>query len=192
MLNRLAAPLVWIDMEMTGLDPRECTVLEIATVVTDAELEVLATGPHYVVHHDDEVLAAMSEWCIEHHGASGLTDAVRASTISLAQAEADTLEFLRQHTEEGLSMVCGNSVDLDRRFIQAHMPRLDAFLHWQIIDVTTIKELARRWYPDAEAPPKANTHRALDDILESIAELRYYRDHLFAPRDPQGGPRADR
>lgn len=187
MLNRLAAPLVWIDMEMTGLDPVDCHVLEIATVVTDAELVVIAEGPHYVVHHSDAVLEGMGEWCIEHHGASGLTQAVRDSKISLQQAEDDTLAFLRQHTSEGISPVCGNSVDQDRRFIQRHMPRLDAFLHWQIIDVSTIKELAKRWYPDAPAPPKANTHRALDDILESIAELRYYRDHLFAPRPGEAG-----
>lgn len=184
MLNRFSAPLVWIDMEMTGLDPRQCHVLEIATVVTDAELNVLGEGPHYVVHQSDEVLDGMSPWCVEHHGASGLTDAVRASEISLARAEADTLDFLREHTQEGLSPVCGNSVDLDRRFIQRHMPALDGFLHWQLIDVTTIKELAKRWYPGTKAPPKANTHRALDDILESIAELRYYRDHLFIPREP--------
>ena len=192
MLNRLAAPLVWIDMEMTGLDPRSCHVLEIATVVTDAELNVLGEGPHYVVHQGDEVLEGMSPWCVEHHGASGLTDAVRASEISLGRAEDDTLAFLQQHTAEGLSPVCGNSVDLDRRFIQRHMPRLDAFLHWQLIDVTTIKELAKRWYPQAKAPPKANTHRALDDILESIAELRYYRDNLFIPIPPQEASRADR
>ena len=182
MHNRHSAPLVWIDMEMTGLDPRTCHVLEIATVVTDAELEVIAEGPHLIVHQPDEIMAAMGPWCTEHHASSGLTAAVKASTVSVQDAEAQTVEFLRQHTPEGVSPVCGNSVDLDRRFIQRHMPALDSYLHWQLIDVTTIKELARRWYPESKAPKKANTHRALDDILESIAELRYYRDHLFIPR----------
>ncbi|MCA9705877.1 MAG: oligoribonuclease [Myxococcales bacterium] len=191
MLNRFAAPLVWIDMEMTGLDPEACHVLEIATVVTDAELRVLAEGPEFIVHQPDAVLEAMSPWCIEHHGLSGLTEAVRASTVSLGQAEAETLAFIEQHTQAGLSPLCGNSVDLDRRFLQRHMPAVDAFLHWQIIDVTTIKELARRWYPDAQAPPKAGSHRARGDILESIAELRFYRDHLFLPV-PRGQAHADR
>ncbi|MEX1368305.1 MAG: oligoribonuclease [Nannocystaceae bacterium] len=179
--------MVWIDMEMTGLDPRTCHVLEIATVVTDAELRVLGEGPHYVVHQPDEVLEGMGPWCIEHHGRSGLTAAVQASTISVAQAEADTLAFLQQHTRAGVSPLCGNSIDQDRRFIARHMPRLEAFLHWQIIDVSTIKELARRWYPDQPAPPKVGTHRALDDILESIAELRYYREHLLVPAAGQAG-----
>jgi len=177
--NRYSAPLIWIDMEMTGLDPVTCYVLEIATVITDADLKVVAEGPQLIVHQPDEVLENMGEWCIEHHGESGLTEAVRNSKVSLAEAEAQTLEFVRQHTSEGLSPVCGNSVDLDCRFIQRHMPALDAFVHWQIIDVSTIKELAKRWYPDLEAPPKAGTHRALDDILESIAELRHYRERLF-------------
>ena len=176
---------------MTGLDPHSCHVLEIATVVTDADLKVLGEGPHLIVHQPDEVLDGMSQWCIDHHGASGLTEAVRVSTVSVTDAEAQTLRFLEGLTEEGLSPVCGNSVDLDRRFIQKHMPTLDAFLHWQIIDVTTIKELAKRWYPDSKAPEKANTHRALDDILESIAELRFYRENLFIPA-AQETPHADR
>ncbi len=192
MPNRYAAPLVWIDMEMTGLDPGSCVILEIATIVTDADLEIIAEGPELVVHQPDEVLSAMSQWCIDHHGASGLTDAVRASKVSLAQAEAQTLEFLREHTGEGLSPLCGNSVDLDRRFIDRYMPTLDAYLHWQIIDVTTLKELARRWYPEAIAPSKKGSHRALDDIRESIDELRFYRENLLSPAANQAVSHADR
>lgn len=182
MPNRYAAPLVWIDMEMTGLDPKTCHVLEIATIVTNAELEVIAEGPEFIVHQPDAVLDGMSAWCIEHHAKSGLTQAVRDSTVSLADAEVQTLAFIAAHTTEGLSPLCGNSVDLDRRFLKAHMTTIDAFLHWQIIDVTTIKELSRRWYPDAIPPSKAGSHRALDDIRESIAELHFYREHLFVPR----------
>jgi oligoribonuclease len=182
MANRTAAPLVWIDMEMTGLDPETCHVLEIATIVTNAELEILAEGPDLVIHQPLELLTAMSPWCVEHHGQSGLSAAVQASEVSQAEAEAITLRFIEQHTSEGLSALCGNSIDLDRRFLELHMPSIDAFLHWQIIDVTTIKELSRRWYPDAKPPPKAGSHRALDDIRESIAELRFYREHLFRPR----------
>jgi oligoribonuclease len=175
------APLVWIDMEMTGLDPRSCRILEIATIVTDAQLEILAEGPEIVVHQPESVLSTMSEWCITHHGQSGLTDAVRASAISLAEAEARTLEFLARHTRPGVSPLCGNSADLDRRFIARHMPALDAFLQPHLVDVTTLKELARRWYPDAKPPAKQDHHRALDDIRESIAELRYYRSFLLLP-----------
>lgn len=191
MTNRHTAPLVWIDMEMSGLDPDVCHVLEIATVVTDAQLRVLAEGPSLIVHQPDEVLDAMDEWCTEHHGQSGLTAAVKASTVSVADAEAQTLEFLRQYTTEGVSPVCGNSVDQDCRFIRKYMPALDSFLHWQIIDVSTIKELSRRWYPDAEAPPKKGAHRALDDILESVAELRFYREHLFCAEAQQDSAAAD-
>lgn len=176
------APLVWIDLEMSGLDPRTCQILEIATLVTDADLNVLAEGPELIVHQPDAVLDAMDTWCTEHHGASGLTAAVRASKVSLADAEAQTLEFLREHTTSGASPLCGNSIWQDRRFIVAGMPELDAFLHYRLVDVSTIKELARRWYPDVSAPPKAESHRALGDIRESIAELRFYRERLFVPR----------
>lgn len=173
------APLVWIDMEMSGLDPDACRILEIATIVTNAGLEVLAEGPDLVVHQPDEVLDAMDEWCTRHHGESGLTSQVRASAVSEAEAERQTLEFLAQWTQAGASPLCGNSVHQDRRFIGRYMPRLDAFLHYRLVDVSTLKELGRRWYPDLKAPPKRETHRALDDIRESIAELRFYRGALF-------------
>jgi oligoribonuclease len=175
------AALVWIDLEMTGLDPDRCKILEIATLVTNAELEVLAEGPDLVVHHCDEVLDGMDPWCVEHHVASGLTAASRASRVELAQAEAQTLEFLRRHTVAGESPLCGNSVWQDRRFLARHMPALEAFLHYRLVDVSTVKELCRRWYPATELPKKGEAHRALDDIRESLEELRYYRRHIFAP-----------
>ncbi len=164
---------------MSGLDPDRCAILEIATIVTDAELEVIAEGPDLVIHHDDAVLDAMDEWCTKHHGASGLTAAVKASTISLAEAEAKTLEFVAQHTTAKSSPLCGNTIWQDRRFIVRYMPTLDAHLHYRLVDVSTIKELARRWYPQLRAPGKSDAHRALDDIRESIAELRFYREHVF-------------
>lgn len=178
-VSRVTAPLVWIDLEMSGLDPETCRILEIATIVTDAELRIVAEGPDIVVHQPDEVLDAMDDWCTKHHGDSGLTAQVRASTIDLAEAEAQTIAFLEQHTERGTSPLCGNSVWQDRRFIAKYMPRLDAFLHYRLVDVSTVKELVRRWYPSVEPPPKAESHRALGDIRESIAELAYYRQHVF-------------
>jgi oligoribonuclease len=168
-----------MDLEMSGLDPDRCAILEIATIITDAELEVIAEGPDLVIHHDDSVLAAMDEWCTKHHGQSGLTAAVQASTISLAEAEARTLEFVAQHTAAKVSPLCGNTIWQDRRFLVKHMPTLDAHLHYRLVDVSTIKELARRWYPHVRAPGKSDAHRAHDDIRESIAELRFYREHVF-------------
>jgi oligoribonuclease len=173
------APLVWIDMEMSGLDPDTCRILEIATIITDAELSIVAEGPDLVVHQPDAVLDAMDEWCTRHHGESGLTAQVRVSTIDDAEAERRTLEFLAAWTQAGASPLCGNSVHQDRRFIGRYMPKLDAFLHYRLVDVSTIKELSRRWYPELKPPQKRETHRALDDIRESIAELRFYRGTLF-------------
>lgn len=172
-------PLIWLDMEMTGLDPDVDHVLEIATLVTNAELEILAEGPDLVVHQPDEVLDGMSEWCIEHHGESGLTAACRASTISLAEAERLTLEFLAGYCEPGKSPLSGNSIGQDRRFMAKHMPALERFVHYRNVDVSTIKELCRRWYPGLPAYPKGEAHRALDDIRESLGELRYYRQRVF-------------
>ena len=176
-------PLVWIDLEMSGLDPNTCHILEIATLVTDGDLRVIAEGPELVVHQPDEVLDEMDDWCTEHHAGSGLSAAVRASTVSLADAEAQTVAFLAEHAAPGLSPLCGNSVGHDRRFIIEYMPRLDSFLHYRIIDVSTIKELSKRWSPDLAAPPKMESHRALDDIRESIAELHFYREHLFVAQE---------
>lgn len=164
---------------MSGLDPDRCAILEIATIVTDADLVVIAEGPDLVVHQDDAVLAAMDEWCTKHHGDSGLTAQVKASTVSLAEAERLTLEFVAAHTVARASPLCGNTIWQDRRFLLKHMPQLEAHLHYRLVDVSTIKELARRWYPDVKAPGKSDAHRALDDIRESIAELRFYRETLF-------------
>ncbi len=177
--DSLHPPLVWIDLEMSGLDPERCEILEIATVVTDADLGVLGEGPDLVIHQPDAVLAAMDTWCTEHHGASGLTDAVKGSSIDLATAELRTLTFLRELCEPGLSPLCGNSVYMDRIFINRHMPALGEFLHYRTVDVSTIKELVKRWYPTLSTPPKRESHRALDDIRESIAELRHYREAVF-------------
>lgn len=175
----MTAPLVWIDMEMSGLDPEACTVLEIATIVTDADLEVVAEGPDLVIHQPNEVLDAMDAWNTRHHGESGLTAAVRASTIDLREAEDRTLAFIAQHASARTSPLCGNTIWQDRRFLVRYMRRIDAFLHYRMIDVSSIKELVRRWYPTLELPAKSKAHRALDDIRESIAELRFYREHVF-------------
>ncbi len=164
---------------MSGLNPDACRILEIATLVTDAELEVVAEGPDIVVHQPDAVLDAMDAWCTKHHGESGLTAAVKASRVSLADAEAQTLSFLEPLCAAGASPLCGNSIWQDRRFIARYMPKLDAFLHYRMIDVSTVKELTRRWYPDAAPPAKGESHRALDDIRESIAELKFYRGAVF-------------
>ncbi|MCB9567998.1 MAG: oligoribonuclease [Myxococcales bacterium] len=174
-------PLVWIDLEMSGLDPQRHRILEIATIVTDGELNVLGEGPDLVIHEEEPVLAAMDAWCTRQHGESGLSAAVRASTLDLAAAEERTLEFLKTHCVAGESPLCGNSIGHDRRFILRHMPALAAFLHYRSVDVSSVKELCRRWYPAAfeGAPPKGERHRALDDIRESIAELRYYRATIF-------------
>jgi oligoribonuclease len=168
-----------MDLEMSGLDPDHCTILEIATIITDAELRIIAEGPDLVIHHDDAVLDAMDEWCTKHHGASGLTAAVKASTLSLADAEAQTLAFVAEHCAPRSSPLCGNTIWQDRRFLVRYMPSLDAHLHYRLVDVSTIKELSRRWYPDVKAPPKSESHRALDDIRESIAELAFYRASVF-------------
>ena len=172
-------PMVWLDLEMTGLEPESCHILEIASVVTDSALRVLGEGPDLVIHQPDEVLAEMNPWCQEHHTASGLVAKVRASEVSLAQAEEATLRFLRQYTHTGMSPLCGNSIFLDHRFLHRYMPRLTAFLSEQLIDVSTLKELVRRWYPDRRPPAKADGHRAREDILESIAELAFYRRALL-------------
>jgi oligoribonuclease len=179
MTNESAAPLVWIDLEMSGLDPESCHILEAAVVITNAELEVIAEGPNIIINQPKAVLDAMDEWCTQHHGDSGLTAAVLASEVSLTQAEDQLVEFIAQHCPEGAAPLCGNSIGQDKRFIVKYMPRLEAYLHYRVIDVSSIKELARRWYPGVEAPAKKETHRALDDILESIEELRFYRRSFF-------------
>ncbi|MFP5319960.1 MAG: oligoribonuclease [Acidimicrobiia bacterium] len=175
--------LVWLDLEMTGLDPSRHAIVEIATLVTDDELEIVAEGPDLVVHQPPETLARMDEVVRAMHERSGLVDAIVSSSISLEEAGRATLEFVRSHVpERRASPLCGNSIGTDRRFLAAFLPELDDHLHYRSIDVSTIKELARRWYPEAyaAAPVKQGAHRALDDIRESVAELRYYRSAIFA------------
>jgi oligoribonuclease len=170
---------------MTGLDPLTHRVLEIATLVTDGSLEVVAEGPDLVIHQPETVLAGMNDWSREHHTASGLLGRVRESTVDEAAAEARTLEFLGRHCLVGQAPLAGNSVHMDRFFLKIQMPKLEAFAHYRNVDVTTLKELVRRWYPAtfAGAPRKSDSHRALEDIHESIAELRYYRQAVFRATD---------
>lgn len=172
--------LVWIDMEMTGLDPEHDKVLEIATIVTDAQLNILAEGPVIAVHQSDAVFAQMDEWNTRTHGESGLVERCRASTINEDMAVQRTLDFLVQYVPKGKSPLCGNSIGQDRRFMVKHMPLLEAYFHYRIIDVSSIKELVRRWQPELlEGFSKKGTHTALEDISESIQELAYYREHVF-------------
>ena len=171
-----------MDLEMTGLDPTRHVILEIATLVTDDELAVVAEGPDVVVHQPPEALEAMEPVVREMHTRSKLLEAIAASTTSLAVAGQATLDFIRQHVPEPNTVpLCGNSIGTDRRFLAAYLPEIENYLHYRSVDVSTIKELARRWYPAVveEAPKKVTTHRALDDIRESVDELRFYRERLF-------------
>lgn len=176
-----AAPkLVWVDLEMTGLDQMTCEIVEIATLVTDHDLNVVAEGPCLVIRASDEALASMGSFVRDLHERSGLLDRIRSSTVTLADAERATLAFLEQHTERSTSPICGNSVWKDRAFLERHMPAVNAHLHYRMIDVSTIKELVKRWYsPALHAPKKKEIHRALDDIRESIEELKWYRAKVF-------------
>lgn len=172
--------LIWIDLEMTGLDPDHDVIIEIATIVTDAELNILAEGPMLAIHWPDEVLDRMDDWCKTQHGKSGLIDRIRASQIGLAEAEQLTLDFLAPYVPERSSPMCGNSICQDRRFLYRGMPRLERFFHYRNLDVSTLKELARRWSPEVfKSYTKQGAHLALDDIRESIGELRHYRQHFI-------------
>jgi oligoribonuclease len=175
--------LIWIDLEMTGLKPDADVIIEIATVVTDRNLEVIAEGPNLAIHQPDEALAGMDEWNTRQHGASGLTARVKASPITTAMAEERTLAFLAPLVTAGASPMCGNSICQDRRFLARHMPQLERFFHYRNLDVSTLKELARRWAPSvSESFAKTGAHLALADIHESIRELRHYRANLLAPQ----------
>ena len=172
--------LIWIDLEMTGLDTDRDHIIEIATIVTDSNLNTIEEGPVFAVHQSDAVLAAMDEWNTRQHGQSGLTQRVRESRFDLAAAEKATIEFLQKHVPAGKSPICGNSICQDRRFLAREMPTLERYFHYRNLDVSTLKELMKRWRPDlSDGFKKDSTHLALDDIRESIAELKYYRENFL-------------
>ena len=176
--------LLWLDLETTGLDVETRVIVEIATIVTDRELNVLEEGPDLVIHHPSDTLEHLDEWCRDQHGKSGLLDAVRASSVSLAEAERQTLEFVERHCPPQACPLCGNSICFDRRFIMRYMPHLNAHLNYRNVDVSSIKELAYRWYPSAmKKQEKDSPHRAMDDIRASIEELRMYRRTVFRTLD---------
>jgi oligoribonuclease len=182
--NRLA----WIDLEMTGLNPEKDVILEIATLLTDSDLNILAEGPVFALQASEEALAGMDEWNQRQHKKSGLLDRVRASTETMATAQAKTLEFFAGHLPAGKVPLCGNSVWQDRRFLVKHMPALDAFFHYRILDVSSVKEIAKRWYPQVPAFKKGDQHLAMADIQDSVKELRYYRENIFAATPAEPGP----
>jgi len=171
--------LVWIDLEMTGLDIERESIIEIATIVTDGELNILAQGPNLAISVDEKLIDGMDEWNTTHHFGSGLVERIRTQGVSLDTAEKETLHFLNKWVEPNTAPLCGNSVWNDRRFLEKEMPKVAEFLHYRMIDVSTIKELARRWYPEVEKYDKKASHLALDDILESVEELDYFRDKVF-------------
>ena len=175
-----AQNLIWIDLEMTGLDPDNDVIIEMATIVTDSNLNTLAEGPVIAIHHSDAVLARMDEWNTRTHGGSGLTQRVKDSTTTMAEAEAQTIAFLEQWVPKGKSPICGNSICQDRRFLYAYMKDLESYFHYRNLDVSTLKELVARWAPEVrDSLVKKGTHLALDDIRESIAELQHYRKHFI-------------
>ncbi len=172
--------LIWLDLEMTGLEPKSDVILEIATIVTDSQLTILAEGPVFAIHQSDEVLNNMNQWCIDHHGRSGLTQRCRDSKTDIATAMTETMKFVSQYVPKGYSPMCGNSIGQDRRFLNKYMPTYEEYFHYRNIDVSSIKELARRWKPDVlKKVVKTGTHLALDDIRESIEELKVYQQHFF-------------
>ncbi|OTQ29620.1 oligoribonuclease [Gilliamella apicola] len=172
--------LIWIDLEMTGLNPVTDRIIEIATIVTDSNLNILAEGPVIAIHQSDELLALMDDWNKNTHGKSGLIERVRQSTVNEQQAEQQTIEFLKQWVPANSSPICGNTIGQDRRFLFNYMPNLESYFHYRYLDVSTIKELAKRWKPEIlKGITKQSTHQALDDIRDSIAELIYYRQHFF-------------
>ncbi len=171
--------LVWIDLEMTGLDPDKHVIIEIATIITDSNLEIVKEGPNIIINYDDHILESMEEWSRIHHKASGLLDKVKASSYTCKQAEKETLEFISEYCKDQESPLCGNSVYNDRKFLTKYMQDLESFLHYRLIDVSTVKELFKRWYPDQSEYEKKTEHLALSDIKESIKELKYYRERIF-------------
>ncbi|MBT8117984.1 MAG: oligoribonuclease [Gammaproteobacteria bacterium] len=175
-----ASNLIWIDLEMTGLDTTSDRIIEIATIVTDGQLNILAEGPVLAIHQPDDILQAMDEWNTRQHGSSGLTERVRQSTLDERAAEQQTIEFLAKYVPQNASPMCGNSICQDRRFMARCMPELERYFHYRNLDVSTIKELANRWSPVvAKGFKKGSTHLALDDTRDSIRELQYYREYFF-------------
>jgi len=177
-----------MDLEMTGLEPETDVIVEIATLITDDDLNIIAEGPDLVIHQSDEVLARMNQIVVDMHTKSGLLEAIKSSTITLEEAGAATLEFIRQHIPEARTIpLCGNSIGTDRRFLAKYLPEIENYLHYRSVDVSTIKELARRWYPKlgSDRPNKGGTHRALDDIRASVNELVFYRERVFTPLKPE-------
>jgi oligoribonuclease len=179
--NDVLGNMVWIDLEMTGLVIATDVILEIATVITDGNLDVIAEGPSFIIHQPNELLDNMGKWCQDYHGRTGLTDAVRNSTISLQQAETETIAFIKQHCTPKTGVLAGNSVWQDRLFLDKYMPSITSYLHYRVIDVTSVKELVRRWYPGNKNSEykKSDRHRALSDVYESIAELKHFRKNFF-------------
>jgi oligoribonuclease len=185
---------MWMDLEMTGLDPGKDVIVEIATLVTDDDLNIVAEGPDLVVHQPESALAAMEPVVVDMHTKSGLLTAIRSSTTTLEEAGARTLAFIKEHAPEPATVpLCGNSIGTDRRFLAAYLPEIEHWLHYRSVDVSSVKELVRRWYPGirAERPKKLGAHRALDDIRESVAELRFYRERVFVPVPAPPPPGAD-
>ena len=182
--NNVDGRMVWLDLEMTGLEEQH-VIIEIATVVTDANLEILAEGPDFAINRSVEDLNNIDNWSAKQHTESGLMDKVRASKIGINEAEKRTLEFVKKWVGQWEAPLCGNSIWVDRLFLKREMPKLESYLHYRVVDVSSIKELISRWHPDVEEPPpKTKSHRALDDVLESINELRWYRRHFFKNPEP--------
>ncbi len=177
--------LVWMDLEMTGLNPEKDRIIEIACLVTDSDLKIVAEGPDLVIHQPSRIMKGMDEWNQQHHQASGLTDAVLASKITVKKAETDVLNFLQQYCFPQMAPLCGNSIHHDRRFIARYMPDLHRFLHYRLVDVSSFKEVIRRWYPAGKFPKKGEKHRALADIRESVEELAFYRRRYFRRASPR-------
>lgn len=183
--ERVDTILLWLDLEMTGLDPAKDSILEIASIITDNDLNILDFGPALTIHQPDAVLDAMNEWCVKQHTKSGLVASVRASTTSLEQAEQETLHFVQAHCPKWKAILCGNSIHNDQNFLRSHMPKLYDYLHYRLVDVSSVKELLKRWYPNNPHLEfkKSDQHRALIDTEESIAELRHYRTYFFVPQE---------